>query len=151
MLATLFSAPVAPMRREPDHPRATRLPLGSTLAGAGEIQPFHSSVTAPVVFAAMPSPPVNTRRRALGLIAAAAAAPQQALAQAAPVQALRWVVPFPPGGLLDSVARIIGPRLGAALQATEPRFQGAAAFAKHLAREHGQWKDVVGYAKIVLD
>jgi tripartite-type tricarboxylate transporter receptor subunit TctC len=37
--------------------------------------------------------------------------PRAALAQAWPAKPIRLVVPFPPGGLIDQMARLIGPRL----------------------------------------
>jgi tripartite-type tricarboxylate transporter receptor subunit TctC len=56
-----------------------------------------------------------TRRQALGLLAAPALLPpltQPALAQPAwPTRFVRLVVPFTPGGGIDSVARIVGARL----------------------------------------
>ena len=45
----------------------------------------------------------------LGLAALGAGAP--AFAQAWPTRPVRLVVPFPPGGLIDNMARLIGPRL----------------------------------------
>jgi tripartite-type tricarboxylate transporter receptor subunit TctC len=48
--------------------------------------------------------------------AAAIAAPTRATAaDAYPVRPVRFVVPFPPGGSVDTLARTIGPRLGDAL------------------------------------
>ncbi|OYW10238.1 MAG: transporter [Rhodospirillales bacterium 12-71-4] len=46
-----------------------------------------------------------------GLLAAAALAPWPAAAQAWPTRPLRLVVPFPPGGLVDVLARAISQRL----------------------------------------
>lgn len=42
----------------------------------------------------------------------------QALAQADtfPAKPVRWIIPFPPGGSVDVVARLVGPKLGEALK-----------------------------------
>ena len=53
---------------------------------------------------------VLTRRQALAGAAAALAAPT-VWAQAWPSKPIRLVVPFPPGGLIDNMARLIAPRL----------------------------------------
>jgi tripartite-type tricarboxylate transporter receptor subunit TctC len=54
------------------------------------------------------------RRTALGLAIAALAAPR-ARAQAWPSRPIRVVVPFPPGGLVDVLARAVAPHMTAAL------------------------------------
>jgi tripartite-type tricarboxylate transporter receptor subunit TctC len=51
------------------------------------------------------------RRHVLATAAAALAFPSLVLAQAWPARPIRLVVPFPPGGLIDNMARLIGPRL----------------------------------------
>ena len=54
------------------------------------------------------------RRRLLNLAAGVAAMPflsRTALAQAYPVRPIRWVVPFPPGGAVDIVGRVMGQEL----------------------------------------
>ena len=54
------------------------------------------------------------RRQFLHLIAGAAALPtvsRVARAQAYPTRPVRWIVPYPPGGAADPIARLIGPFL----------------------------------------
>ena len=63
------------------------------------------------------TPSINatiTRRTALGLAAAALLQPGSALAQAFPSQTIRIVVPYPPAGPTDALARIIAQELQAA-------------------------------------
>ncbi len=60
----------------------------------------------------------QTRRRQFLFTAAASAAafaPLGARAQAWPAKPVRLIVPFPPGGLIDNMARLIGPRLASEL------------------------------------
>lgn len=59
-----------------------------------------------------------TRRAALGVLAAAAAVPGTALAQSFPAKQIRIVVPYPPGGPTDALARIIGAELQTVLGQT---------------------------------
>ncbi|MFL5124194.1 MAG: tripartite tricarboxylate transporter substrate binding protein, partial [Microvirga sp.] len=54
-----------------------------------------------------------TRRRTLGLLAGAALAPAGALAQSFPIRTIRIVVPYPAGGPVDALARLLTPELGA--------------------------------------
>ena len=56
-----------------------------------------------------------SRRQVLLMGGAALAAPGMALAQAWPARAIRLVVPFPPGGLIDNMARLVAPKLAQAL------------------------------------
>jgi len=62
-----------------------------------------------------PTPPLTpcaiTRRHCLVAGAAALALPSLGSAQAWPAKPIRLIVPFPPGGLIDNMARLIGPRL----------------------------------------
>jgi tripartite-type tricarboxylate transporter receptor subunit TctC len=51
------------------------------------------------------------RRQLLKAGAALAFVPGFAVAQSFPTKPIRLVVPFPPGGLIDTMARMIGPRL----------------------------------------
>jgi tripartite-type tricarboxylate transporter receptor subunit TctC len=55
---------------------------------------------------------MNIARRALGLLAATPFLPSAAKAQAAwPTRSVRMVVPYPPGGATDVIARMIGEKL----------------------------------------
>src|SRR4051794_2422197 len=54
-----------------------------------------------------------TRRRTLGFLAGAALAPAGALAQGFPTRVIRIVVPYPAGGPVDALARLLVPELGA--------------------------------------
>jgi tripartite-type tricarboxylate transporter receptor subunit TctC len=56
-----------------------------------------------------------TRRHALGLMAGAAFARRPALAQTFPSRVIRVVVPYPPGGPTDAIARFVAQELGPAL------------------------------------
>jgi tripartite-type tricarboxylate transporter receptor subunit TctC len=49
--------------------------------------------------------------RLLGVVVAAASIPCAALAQAYPGKPVRIVVPFPPGGAVDTIARVVGQKL----------------------------------------
>lgn len=55
------------------------------------------------------------RRLAAAAVTAAGLGPLTAGAQNYPVKPIRWVVPFPPGGSVDAVARRLGPALSAHL------------------------------------
>jgi tripartite-type tricarboxylate transporter receptor subunit TctC len=62
--------------------------------------------------------PFPTRRSLLAAAASSAGLATfgaTAQAQAWPAKSIRLVVPFPPGGLIDNMARLIGPRLAAEL------------------------------------
>jgi tripartite-type tricarboxylate transporter receptor subunit TctC len=59
-----------------------------------------------------------SRRQALALTAAALAVPSLTHAQAWPAKPIKLVVPFPPGGLIDHMARLISQRL--ALELGQP-------------------------------
>jgi tripartite-type tricarboxylate transporter receptor subunit TctC len=56
-----------------------------------------------------------TTTRALLAAILALTAPHLALAQAYPTKPIRVIVPFPPGGSVDTVARLLTPRLGESL------------------------------------
>ena len=60
-----------------------------------------------------------TRRNALGVIGSTLAMPRAALAAEWPTKVIRVLVPFPPGGAIDAIARLLGnslsPLLGQAI------------------------------------
>ncbi|MDB5885355.1 MAG: hypothetical protein JWR74_1526 [Polaromonas sp.] len=51
----------------------------------------------------------------LAVSATLAVAPAQAQAQAYPVRAIKIIVPAPPGGAIDTIARVVGDKIGAAM------------------------------------
>ncbi|MES2383967.1 MAG: tripartite tricarboxylate transporter substrate binding protein [Pseudomonadota bacterium] len=57
------------------------------------------------------TPGAITRRHCLAAGAVALALPGLVSAQAWPAKPIRLIVPFPPGGLIDNMARLVGPRL----------------------------------------
>src|ERR1700752_854221 len=59
-----------------------------------------------------------SRRRLLSALAAAGLAPavSPALAQSYPERPIKLIVPFPPGGPMDVMARMVGQQLNAALK-----------------------------------
>jgi tripartite-type tricarboxylate transporter receptor subunit TctC len=60
----------------------------------------------------------KTRRTAVALAALLAALPATTLAQAWPERPVRMVIPFPPGGTLDKVGRMLAQELGKSLGQT---------------------------------
>lgn len=73
-------------------------------------QPFNDQAT-PINTLMTTFLKLQTRRSVLVAGGAFLAAPTQLLAQSWPAKPIRLVVPFPPGGLLDNMARLISPRL----------------------------------------
>jgi len=71
-------------------------------------------------FSEITDPPMTRLNRRQALVVGAAALPFPAFvsAQTWPARPVRLVVPFPPGGLIDNMARLIGPRL--ALELGQP-------------------------------
>ncbi|TXL79455.1 hypothetical protein FHP25_05755 [Vineibacter terrae] len=61
---------------------------------------------------------IAIRRRALGAGAAAALLGLPAMGRAASDKPIRWVVPYPAGGITDAVTRLVGTKLGPALGQT---------------------------------
>jgi tripartite-type tricarboxylate transporter receptor subunit TctC len=59
--------------------------------------------------------PISRRSLLRGALAAALAAPRLARAADYPTRPVRVIVPYPPGGALDTVARVLGAPLGEAL------------------------------------
>ncbi len=55
------------------------------------------------------------RRRAFLLATPALLTPRHGAAQAWPVRSISWIVPFPPGGITDTSARLVAQALGAQL------------------------------------
>src|SRR5688500_5631370 len=53
-----------------------------------------------------------TSRHTFALLAGAALAPARAIAQAFPTRPIRIVVPYPAGGPVDALARLLTPELG---------------------------------------
>jgi hypothetical protein len=73
-------------------------------------RPLHSRYPPPQRRARQEPPPMINRRRTLGGLLAATAAlpsPRLARAQAFPNRPLRLIAPYPPGGGIDSVARLL--------------------------------------------
>jgi tripartite-type tricarboxylate transporter receptor subunit TctC len=56
-----------------------------------------------------------TRRQTLSVLAGAALLPGRASGQSFPTRPIRIVVPYPPGGPVDALARLVAPELAAAL------------------------------------
>jgi len=59
--------------------------------------------------------PLASMLKVLAIAASLAAVPVAASAQAYPTRAVRIIVPAPPGGAIDTIARVVGDKIGAAM------------------------------------
>ena len=59
--------------------------------------------------------PIASMLKVLAVAASLAAVPVAASAQAYPTRAVRIIVPAPPGGAIDTIARVVGDKIGAAM------------------------------------
>ena len=76
-------------------------------------------------------------------------------AQTYPARPIRFIVPFPPGGGNDTMARMIGNKptaaLGQQFVVDNPAGGTPAEFAAHIKRELARWAQVIKQAKIKPD
>jgi len=59
--------------------------------------------------------PIASMLKVLAVAASLAAVPVAASAQAYPTRAIKIIVPAPPGGAIDTIARVVGDKIGAAM------------------------------------
>jgi tripartite-type tricarboxylate transporter receptor subunit TctC len=59
--------------------------------------------------------PIASMLKVLAVAASLAAVPVAASAQAYPTRAVRIIVPAPPGGAIDTIARVVGDKIGASM------------------------------------
>ncbi len=59
--------------------------------------------------------PLASMLKVLAIAASLAAVPVAASAQAYPTRAIKIIVPAPPGGAIDTIARVVGDKIGASM------------------------------------
>ncbi|RPI42022.1 MAG: hypothetical protein EHM59_18835 [Betaproteobacteria bacterium] len=113
---------------------------------------------------------MNCRIRLSSILAAVLFAPFPTLAQTYPVKAMRWIVPFPPGGGTDLTTRTLSPKLSEVLgqpvvrilgmsdvrerfsaDGSEPAPSTPEQFGAFIRDEVQKWGKVVREAKVQVD